>query len=139
MAELLDASRRAHGIAWGIVTNKAERFARPLIDALGLTARCACVVGGDTAARPKPFPDPLLHACISTGMPLPLFLCRRRHPRHPGRQGGRHAHRRRAYGYLGSSPSPSEAWDADAIIDAPARNPLPAGKTLIACYHRPFM
>ena len=57
MDELLSHLDNA-GITWGVVTNKAERFARPLIDALGLTARCACIVGGDTAARPKPFADP---------------------------------------------------------------------------------
>ena len=107
------------GIAWGIVTNKAERFARPLIDALSLTARCACIVGGDTAARPKPFPDPLLHACISTGMlPADCFYV--------GDdirdiQAGKAAGMRTvaaAYGYLGSSP-PIPTWDADAIIAHP--------------------
>ena len=33
----------SRGIPWGIVTNKVERLARPLIDALGLTARAACI------------------------------------------------------------------------------------------------
>jgi N-acetyl-D-muramate 6-phosphate phosphatase len=50
------------GIAWGVVTNKFERYARPVIDGLGLGSRAAVVVGGDTCPRAKPHPDPLLHA-----------------------------------------------------------------------------
>jgi phosphoglycolate phosphatase len=49
-------------IAWGIVTNKAARFTMPLLDALRISPRAACVVCGDTCARAKPHPDPLLHA-----------------------------------------------------------------------------
>jgi 2-phosphoglycolate phosphatase len=59
--ELL-ATLENHHVRWGVVTNKADRFTRPLLDALGLTARAACIVSGDTAARPKPHPDSLLHA-----------------------------------------------------------------------------
>src|SRR5436853_841769 len=36
----------ADGIAWGVVTNKFERFARPLLESLGLARRVAVVVGG---------------------------------------------------------------------------------------------
>jgi HAD superfamily hydrolase (TIGR01509 family) len=49
-------------VAWGVVTNKFERLARPLMDALDLSDRAAVIVGGDTCPRPKPYPDPLLHA-----------------------------------------------------------------------------
>ena len=52
MLELLDESRRVT-CAWGIVTNKAERLAKPLIERLGLSERCACVIGGDTTGRAK--------------------------------------------------------------------------------------
>jgi len=118
MAELLD-SLEARGITWGIVTNKAERFARPLVDALGLGSRSVCIVGGDTAPRAKPFPDPLLHACKAAGVT-------------PGRciyvgddirdiKAGKAAGMltlAAAYGYLGSD-QPIEAWTADAIIEHP--------------------
>ena len=50
ISELLD-SLDERGIAWGVVTNKAERFARPIIEALGLAGRSICVVGGDTVAQ----------------------------------------------------------------------------------------
>ena len=52
----------ARGVRWGIVTNKAMRFTAPLVEQLGLGARAACVVGGDTTPHAKPHPAPLLHA-----------------------------------------------------------------------------
>lgn len=61
MPELLDELER-RGVAWGVVTNKPERFTRPLMDALALGARAGCVVSGDTCAHPKPHPAPLLAA-----------------------------------------------------------------------------
>ena len=39
------------GLPWGIVTNKAERFAQPVVQGLGLAVRAACLVGGDTTDR----------------------------------------------------------------------------------------
>lgn len=62
IAELLDELDR-RGIRWGIVTNKIERFTLPLLECLGLDKRAACIVSGDSAARPKPDPAPLLMAC----------------------------------------------------------------------------
>jgi N-acetyl-D-muramate 6-phosphate phosphatase len=47
--ELLEHAR-IRGLAWGIVTNKAERLARPLIDALRVAERCGCIIGGDPGA-----------------------------------------------------------------------------------------
>jgi phosphoglycolate phosphatase len=61
MAELL-AAIEARGLAWGIVTNKSTALTRPLLDALGLAGRPACVVCGDTTPHLKPHPAPLLHA-----------------------------------------------------------------------------
>lgn len=55
-------------IVWGIVTNKAARFTLPLLEALAITPRAACVVCGDTCARAKPHPDPLLHAAGLIGI-----------------------------------------------------------------------
>lgn len=65
--ELLEAIE-AQGIRWGIVTNKVARFTLPLIDALGLEQRTACVISGDSAPRPKPFPDSLQLASTSIGV-----------------------------------------------------------------------
>ena len=52
----------ADGLAWGVVTNKPRNLTEPLLAALGLLSRCACVVSGDTVAKRKPHPEPLLHA-----------------------------------------------------------------------------
>jgi phosphoglycolate phosphatase len=60
--ELIQALE-ARRICWGIVTNKPAWLTDPLMDALGLGARAACIVSGDTVPRPKPHPDPILHAC----------------------------------------------------------------------------
>lgn len=53
----------ARGLRWGIVTNKPEVLARRVLARLDLIAESACLIGGDTAARAKPYPDPLLLAC----------------------------------------------------------------------------
>lgn len=58
-----DLERR--GVPWGVVTNKFERFTRPLVQALGLDRRMAICVSGDTTAYPKPHPEPLRYACES--------------------------------------------------------------------------
>ena len=57
--EALDALA-AKGVTLGIVTNKIERFARTVLDQLGLTERFACILGGDSLAESKPSPMPVL-------------------------------------------------------------------------------
>jgi N-acetyl-D-muramate 6-phosphate phosphatase len=61
MSEVLDALASL-GIKSGIVTNKAAWLTEPLLAELGLRARFACVVSGDTLVERKPHPRPLLHA-----------------------------------------------------------------------------
>ena len=58
---LLDALD-ARAVPWGIVTNKAIRYADPLTRALGLHERASVVIGGDTTPHSKPHPAPLLEA-----------------------------------------------------------------------------
>ena len=57
---LAELDRR--GLPWGIVTNKPGWLTDPLLEALGLARRAACVVSGDTLPERKPHPLPLLHA-----------------------------------------------------------------------------
>ena len=52
----------AAAIPWGIVTNKATRFASPLVEALTLRQRAAVLIAGDTTPHSKPHPAPLLEA-----------------------------------------------------------------------------
>jgi len=56
------------GVKSGIVTNKAAWLTDPLLADLGLSARFACVVSGDTVAERKPHPLPLLHAAALVGV-----------------------------------------------------------------------
>jgi phosphoglycolate phosphatase len=119
MEELL-GDLEAGGIAWGVVTNKFERFARPLMEGLDLSSRLAVVVGGDTCLRPKPFPDPLLHAAATLGVaPMNMLYVG---------DDVRDVQAARAagmpvvvagYGYLGDGTPPS-LWGADAVLDSPA-------------------
>jgi phosphoglycolate phosphatase len=62
---LLELSRR--GLAVGIVTNKPARLTDALLEQLGLRARFACVVSGDTLNERKPHPLPMLHAAELAG------------------------------------------------------------------------
>jgi phosphoglycolate phosphatase len=115
------AALEARRIKWGIVTNKHARFTVPLVSALGLDRRAACVVSGDTAARPKPFPDPLLHACaVAEVSPSRTVYVgddvrdiEAGHAAHMGTVAA-------AWGYLGEN-EPIENWGADAIVSTPGR------------------
>ena len=115
---LLDALD-ARGIKWGIVTNKAQRFALPLVERLGLRARAACVVSGDTAARPKPHPAPLFMACAALGV-VPtdtVYVGDDLRDIVAGRAAGLTTIVA-AYGYLGGEGHYS-SWQADAAIAEP--------------------
>ena len=61
-------SLRQRGIAWGVVTNKIERYTLPLIPLIGLS-HAHCIIGGDTTPHPKPHPAPLLEAARRVGVP----------------------------------------------------------------------
>lgn len=54
-------------IPWGIVTNKPEWLATPLLQHFGLEKRCQAIVCGDTLPTRKPNPAPLVHACQLVG------------------------------------------------------------------------
>jgi phosphoglycolate phosphatase len=67
----MDETLRAleqRGLQWGVVTNKPARFTVPLMRALKLDARAACIVSGDTTANAKPHPEPLLTAARQIGV-----------------------------------------------------------------------
>lgn len=117
MDELL-GNLEARAIAWGVVTNKFERFARPLIDTLGLSSRAAIVVGGDTCARAKPFPDPLLYAAqrLEVAPAEAVYVGDDERDIQAARAAGMPA-LAAAYGYLGDG-APVESWGADAVVDS---------------------
>lgn len=117
ISELLDAID-ARRLRWGIVTNKAEGLARPLLDLLHVGHRAACVIGGDTTGRLKPHPAPLLAA--SDALALVPAACLYAGDDRRDIEAGRAAGMKTAavtYGYLNGS-APRE-WGADAVIDQP--------------------
>lgn len=65
--EALLARIEDSGMRWGVVTNKPGWLTDPLLVALALYDRAACVVSGDSVSERKPHPLPLLHACELAG------------------------------------------------------------------------
>jgi N-acetyl-D-muramate 6-phosphate phosphatase len=106
----------ARRLAWGVVTNKAERFTLPLTRHMPLFATASAVVSGDTTAHAKPHPAPLLEAarllnvapacCVYVGDDARDIVA--------GRAAGMWTVAA-AYGYLGITSEVSQ-WQAHAQI-----------------------
>ncbi len=107
------------GLPWGVVTNKALRFAAPLIEGLQLHQRSAVLIGGDSTPFAKPHPEPLFEAarrlalapadCVYVGDDHRDMLA--------GRAAGMATLAAR-WGYLGAGEAIDD-WGADAVLDAP--------------------
>jgi len=110
----------AGGRRWGIVTNKIARFTDPLLRALDLDRRAACIVSGDTTAHAKPHPAPLLHAAATAERPVAatVYVGDDLRDVQAGRAAGMTTIAVR-YGYLGEA-TPIDHWGADHIVDSPA-------------------
>jgi len=117
--EQMLSTLKQHGHAWGIVTNKAEYLALPLVRHLGLQDECAVTVGGDTASHPKPHPAPLLYAARQAGFQPPecLYVGDDERDIIAGKAAGMPTIVA-AYGYCGQHTA-TQAWQADAIARAP--------------------
>jgi phosphoglycolate phosphatase len=63
------AALRARGLPLACLTNKPLGFARPLLQVKGLAGFFAHVFGGDSFARTKPDPLPLIKTCEALGTP----------------------------------------------------------------------
>lgn len=107
------------GLKWGVVTNKAERFAIPITQGMPLFATSCVVVGGDTTPHAKPHPAPMLEAakragveparCLYVGDDLRDILA--------GKAAGMLTVAA-SYGYLGKATEVNE-WGAQAMIAQP--------------------
>ena len=106
-------------LSWGIVTNKHERFALPLIHALDLQHRAACVICGDTTPNPKPHPAPLFAACERIGVSVSecVYIGDAAHDILAGKNAKMHT-LAATYGYLQPHDTP-ENWGANALIHSP--------------------
>jgi phosphoglycolate phosphatase len=116
--ELL-ARIEAHGLRWGIVTNKAGFLADELVARIGWAGRVGAVVCGDTLAVKKPDPAPVLLACERAGVAPAhsLFVGDDRRDVQAGAAAGLYTVAV-SWGYLdGGDP---HTWGADAVLDHPA-------------------
>jgi 2-phosphoglycolate phosphatase len=118
IAEILNVIE-AQGLKWGVVTNKRERFTNPLMEALKLTGRAACIVSGDTTANSKPHPEPMLAACKQAGVKPQecVYIGDALHDITAGKQAQMKT-LAALYGYLKPGDMP-ETWGADALIEYP--------------------
>jgi 2-phosphoglycolate phosphatase len=114
LAELLDQLDDMD-CPWGVVTNKPEQLTIPLLVALGLADRSACIVSGDTLAVRKPDPAPLLLACEFAGVDseTAIYIGDAERDIEAGQRAGM-ATIAAGYGYITADDDPRE-WDADVI------------------------
>ncbi|MEI6707835.1 MAG: HAD-IA family hydrolase [Methylococcales bacterium] len=107
------------GLKWGVVTNKRKRFTDPLMDALDLTRRAACIISGDSTGNPKPHPEPMLAACQQAGVnPREcVYIGDASHDITAGKNVNMKT-LAAVYGYIKVNDNP-ETWGADALIDSP--------------------
>lgn len=113
------AAIEAQGLKWGVVTNKRERFTNPLMDALKLTDRAACIVSGDTTSNPKPHPEPMLAACKQAEVNPQecVYIGDALHDITAGKNAQMKT-LAAVYGYINPGDNP-ETWGADALIESP--------------------
>ena len=118
MPELLVALESAD-IPWGVITNKRERMTHPLMQALNLTQRSACIICGDTTAHSKPHPVPMLTACrlIQVIPEECLYIGDAQHDITAGNAANMRT-LAATWGYLKPDDKPQD-WGADALIHHP--------------------
>ncbi len=119
MLELLEHLERK-SIRWGVVTNKSQALAVPLLEALGLARRAGVIVGGDTLPERKPHPRPLLYAAERLGVPPgeTVYVGDAERDVLAARAAGMRAVIA-CFGYIGPAENP-RTWPADAWVASPA-------------------
>ncbi|AZV94369.1 phosphoglycolate phosphatase [Bordetella sp. J329] len=115
--ELL-ANLEQHGLGWGIVTNKVERLALPIIEHLDLMRRSAATVCGDTCAYAKPHPEPVSHAIRLAGYQAQdtIYVGDDERDIIAGREAGT---RTIAVGFGYCDPAQARNWGADLYVEHP--------------------
>ncbi len=118
MAEVLGVIERC-GLNWGVVTNKPSAFTDPLMAALQLQQRAACIVSGDTTKNRKPHPEPMFHAAALAGSDPAhcLYIGDAERDIVAGRAAGMTT-LVALFGYIGDHDNPAQ-WGAHGMIETP--------------------
>lgn len=116
--ETLLSSLEDNNKTWGIVTNKSGWLTIPLLEALSLDKRTACVVCGDTLEQRKPHPAPILHACelIQAEPAATIYIGDAQRDIEAGNRAGTKT-MVALYGYIEKNEVP-ESWNADAMVSS---------------------
>ncbi|MCU7881170.1 MAG: HAD-IA family hydrolase [Candidatus Thiodiazotropha sp. (ex Lucinoma aequizonata)] len=106
-------------IHWGIVTNKPAWLTDPLMQKLGIDTRANAIVSGDTTPYAKPHQQPILYACLQSGIDpsQTLYVGDAIRDIEAGRNAGTKT-LVALFGYLGENDHPDE-WQADGQINHP--------------------
>ncbi|HEY3486668.1 MAG TPA: phosphoglycolate phosphatase [Gammaproteobacteria bacterium] len=104
-------------VCWGIVTNKPGWLTEPLLQQLRLHDRSACIVSGDSLAKRKPDPAPLLYAAqlLRRTPQQCVYIGDDRRDVDAGKAAGMRTVVAR-YGYIEVDEDPRQ-WGADDMID----------------------
>jgi N-acetyl-D-muramate 6-phosphate phosphatase len=117
MEEVLQ-SLESENKPWGIVTNKPSWLTDPLLKAMSLDKRAACVVSGDTLEYRKPHPAPILHACklMQSKPATTIYIGDAQRDIEAGRRAGTKT-LTALYGYIDDNDP--AAWCADGMVSSP--------------------
>jgi len=104
---------------WGVVTNKPSYLTDPLMQALGLTQRAACIVSGDTTGKSKPDPAPMHYACELSGARVAecVYIGDAQRDIEAGSRAGMRT-LAASFGYLKNDDDPL-SWNADFVVAHP--------------------
>ncbi len=118
--EAVLSALEAHGIPWGVITNKPGWLTEPLLRELSLYERAACVLSGDSLPVSKPDPLPLLTAArrISVAAERCLYLGDALRDMQAARAANMVGLGAR-YGYIGAQED-TTAWPVTGWIDSPS-------------------
>jgi phosphoglycolate phosphatase len=118
MAEVLDEIE-GRGMSWGVVTNKPGYLTLPLMEALELHRRAACIVSGDTTPKRKPDPEPMFHAAALAGVEPGdcLYIGDAERDIEAGRRAGMIT-LAALFGYIGDHDNPHQ-WGAHGMVEHP--------------------
>ncbi len=118
MQQVLDKIEST-GLQWGVVTNKPGWLTLPLMAALDLEQRAACIVSGDTTKHSKPHPEPMLLAATMANSKNSecLYIGDAKRDIEAGQRAGMRT-LVALFGYLGESDNP-EQWQASGMVKRP--------------------